>query len=61
MATSAATASFQRACERASHHAIGVPMTRRMSVVVAASSSGSRTGCAMSGGSVLRAYGPLKA
>ena len=35
----AATASFHRALDRASHHAIGVPMRRRSTVVVDASAS----------------------
>src|SRR5262249_30343958 len=43
-ATTAATASFQRARERASHHAIGVPTTSRRMVVINASASVSRIG-----------------
>src|SRR5262245_27996288 len=44
MATIAATASFHRALDRASHPAIGVPMIRSKTVAMAASSSVSRIG-----------------
>src|SRR5262249_22483551 len=43
-ATTAATASFHRAFERASHHAIGVPTRRRRTVVIVASASVTRIG-----------------
>src|ERR1700694_2383516 len=43
-ATTAATASFHRAFERASHHATGVPTMSRRTVVIDASASVSRMG-----------------